>query len=170
MRGGTLTLNEAEVWPGARPDPIRNLRVHGGQARLLVMSQDGEIVRKKCQRWNTPWQAHGLTFSCDALRHNMLMTGKPVIRVVDGRAPSLPAPPRQGRRANTTPLRGDAALLRSTSDARRPRLEGATNPSTSLGCPPAGCLSPEGGIVPQLLRHNNSNCNDLQLLLGGGGG
>ena len=26
--------------------------------------QDGEIVRKKFQRWNTPWQAHGLTFSC----------------------------------------------------------------------------------------------------------
>ena len=26
--------------------------------------QDGEMVRKKCQRWNTPRQAHGLTFSC----------------------------------------------------------------------------------------------------------
>jgi len=128
--------------------------VHGGQARLIVMSQDGEMVRKKCQRWNTPWQAHGLTFSFDALRQEMLMTGQPVIRVVERKAPSLPAPPSRSRRANTAPLRGEAvllcevsdachryvarALLRSTSDARRPRLEGATNQSTSLGWAPAG--------------------------------
>ena len=95
MRGGNLTLNEAEVWSGARPDPSRNLRVHGGQARLIVMSQDGEIVRK---------------------------TGRPGIRVAEGKAPSLPPPPSRCRRAN---------------NARRPRLEGATNQSTSLGWPPA---------------------------------
>ena len=83
----------------------------------------------------------------DGLRHNMLMTGNPVIRVVDGRAPSLPTPPSRCRRANTTPLRGDAALLRSTSDARRPRLEGATNPSTSLGWPPAGSVPGSRAIV-----------------------
>ena len=63
LGGGTLTLNEAEVWPGARPDPIRNLRAGADQARVTAM-QDGEMVRKKCQRWTTPWQAHGLTFSC----------------------------------------------------------------------------------------------------------
>ncbi|HOD84274.1 MAG TPA: transposase, partial [Phycisphaerae bacterium] len=31
--------------------------------RFMAM-QDGETVRKRCQRWNTAWQAHGLTFSC----------------------------------------------------------------------------------------------------------
>ena len=39
------------------------MRAPGDRGRVIVM-QDGEIIRKKCQRWNTPWQAHGLTFSC----------------------------------------------------------------------------------------------------------
>ena len=41
----------------------RRLRAVDNRGRFMAM-QDGETVRKRCQRWNTPWQAHGLTFSC----------------------------------------------------------------------------------------------------------
>ena len=28
------------------------------------MASERTVIRKTCQRWNEPWQAHELTFSC----------------------------------------------------------------------------------------------------------
>ena len=96
---------------GTRPDWIRNLRTPAHHARATAMP-DGETVRKKCRRWNTPWQAHGLTFSLlstpaqtilhrvDALLHTMLKTGPPVIRALDSRALRCRTPKPLALRAN----------------------------------------------------------------------